>query len=341
MIVGRDPERAGRRRRRPGGGRNRWRRTSPTAWWRRCSGALVAGLPGILAYKAINTLTAWSATAASATAPSAGPARAATTSLNLAPARLTGALLCLAGWQQPAAAGGAMLRDARRHRSPNAGWPEAAMAAALGLRLAGPRVYGGVMVDDAWMGDGRARSDPGRHQAGGGAGLAGLVAARSPPWRRRPCSPGLARDRQQAVEVQAALEMDGQAVQRRLDAAPRRPAVAGRGRGSGQQSAAEAVRGEQPVQVAAHARGRPRSPHRRCRRRAAASAGPGPARRCGPCGSRSRAPARRCRARAPRAGQGLDRIRGRCRPPAGPGRPTAPAAPSSPSGSAMLRPSIW
>jgi adenosylcobinamide-phosphate synthase len=46
-------------------------------------------------------------------------------------------------------------RDARRHRSPNAGWPEAAMAGALGLKLAGPRVYGGVRIEDAFMGDGR------------------------------------------------------------------------------------------------------------------------------------------------------------------------------------------
>jgi adenosylcobinamide-phosphate synthase len=46
-------------------------------------------------------------------------------------------------------------RDARKHRSPNAGWPEAAMAGALGLSLAGPRAYGGVMVEDAFMGDGR------------------------------------------------------------------------------------------------------------------------------------------------------------------------------------------
>jgi adenosylcobinamide-phosphate synthase len=49
----------------------------------------------------------------------------------------------------------AMRRDARHHRSPNAGWPEAAMAGALGLSLAGPRVYDGVTVDDAFMGDGR------------------------------------------------------------------------------------------------------------------------------------------------------------------------------------------
>ena len=51
----------------------------------------------------------------------------------------------------------AVRRDARQHRSPNAGWPEAAMAGALGLRLAGPRVYRRQLVDDAWMGDGRAR----------------------------------------------------------------------------------------------------------------------------------------------------------------------------------------
>jgi adenosylcobinamide-phosphate synthase len=48
-----------------------------------------------------------------------------------------------------------VLRDAHRHRSANAGFPEAAMAGALGLALAGPRVYGGVIVDDAMMGDGR------------------------------------------------------------------------------------------------------------------------------------------------------------------------------------------
>jgi adenosylcobinamide-phosphate synthase len=47
-----------------------------------------------------------------------------------------------------------VLRDAPRHRSPNAGYPEAAIAGALGLALAGPRVYGGVTVEDAFMGRG-------------------------------------------------------------------------------------------------------------------------------------------------------------------------------------------
>jgi adenosylcobinamide-phosphate synthase len=49
----------------------------------------------------------------------------------------------------------AVIRDAPHHRSPNAGYPEAAIAGALGLALAGPRVYGGVAVEDAIMGDGR------------------------------------------------------------------------------------------------------------------------------------------------------------------------------------------
>jgi adenosylcobinamide-phosphate synthase len=44
-----------------------------------------------------------------------------------------------------------MTQDARRHRSPNAGWPEAAMAGALGLAFAGPRRYEGEIVEDHWM----------------------------------------------------------------------------------------------------------------------------------------------------------------------------------------------
>ncbi len=55
----------------------------------------------------------------------------------------------------------AVRRDARRHRSPNAGWPEAAFAGALHLQLAGPRVYGTEMVDDAFMGVGRRQAGAG------------------------------------------------------------------------------------------------------------------------------------------------------------------------------------
>jgi adenosylcobinamide-phosphate synthase len=79
--------------------------------------------------------------------------------LNLPASRLTGGAIVAAAALLPGAdaraAWHAMRRDAPGHRSPNAGWPEAAMAGALGLALAGPRRYGGAVVEDAFMGDGR------------------------------------------------------------------------------------------------------------------------------------------------------------------------------------------
>jgi adenosylcobinamide-phosphate synthase len=76
--------------------------------------------------------------------------------VNLPASRLAALLIVAAALPDGAAAAWrAVRRDAPRHRSPNAGYPEAAMAGALGLALAGPRRYGGVAVDDALMGDGR------------------------------------------------------------------------------------------------------------------------------------------------------------------------------------------
>jgi adenosylcobinamide-phosphate synthase len=75
--------------------------------------------------------------------------------INLPASRLAALWLALAAGRGAGAALVAVRHDAGRHRSPNAGWPEAAMAGALGLKLAGPRVYGGVLVDDSYMGDGR------------------------------------------------------------------------------------------------------------------------------------------------------------------------------------------
>ena len=72
--------------------------------------------------------------------------------MNLIPGRLSGFLICLCGgggWR-------ILLRDASRHTSPNAGWPEGAMAGALGIGLAGPRIYQGKIVDGAWLGAGEA-----------------------------------------------------------------------------------------------------------------------------------------------------------------------------------------
>jgi adenosylcobinamide-phosphate synthase len=85
--------------------------------------------------------------------------------VNLPASRLAALLLFAAAALQknarPAEARRAVARDAARHRSPNAGYPEAAMAGALGLSLAGPRRYAGVTIDDAMMGDGRRDADAG------------------------------------------------------------------------------------------------------------------------------------------------------------------------------------
>ena len=108
---------------------------APAFWF------LVAGLPGLFAYKALNTADSlighkevrwrafgWAAARADDIA-------------NLVPARLSGVLLALAG------RGGfaVMCRDASKHASPNAGWPEAAMAGALRIQLGGPATYDGVV----------------------------------------------------------------------------------------------------------------------------------------------------------------------------------------------------
>ncbi len=81
--------------------------------------------------------------------------------VNLPASRLTALLIVAAAAILPGmdagAAWRAVRRDAKKHRSPNAGWPEAAMAGALGIALAGPRSYGGVMGDFAYMGEGGRR----------------------------------------------------------------------------------------------------------------------------------------------------------------------------------------
>ncbi|MEP3113296.1 adenosylcobinamide-phosphate synthase CbiB [Nisaea sp.] len=162
MIVGRDPEQLD-----EGGVSRAAIETAaenfsdgvvaPAFWY------LLAGLPGLLAYKALNTadsmighknerylMFGWASARLDDLA-------------NLIPARFSAILIWAAAFVVPGADARSSirstLRDARRHRSPNAGWPEAAMAGALGLRLAGPRVYGGRIVEDAWMGAGGADAD--------------------------------------------------------------------------------------------------------------------------------------------------------------------------------------
>lgn len=108
------------------------------------------GLPGIAAYKAINTLDSMIGHR-TPRHEAFGWASARIDDLaNLLPARLTGLLLALVS-ARPKAALACMARDAGHHRSPNAGWPEAALAGALGLRLSGPRVYASRIADEPWV----------------------------------------------------------------------------------------------------------------------------------------------------------------------------------------------
>ncbi|MFE1598047.1 adenosylcobinamide-phosphate synthase CbiB [Methylobacterium sp. ID0610] len=121
-----------------------------------------AGLPGGALYKAINTADSMIGHRTPRHASFGWAAARLDDLVNLPASRLTAALLvAAAALRADCSAPGAVravLRDAGKHRSPNAGWPEAAMAGALGLRLAGPRVYGTARVEDHWMGDGRAEA---------------------------------------------------------------------------------------------------------------------------------------------------------------------------------------
>lgn len=111
-------------------------------------GALL-GLPGLAAYKAINTLDSMLGHRNARYAAFGGFAARLDDVANFVPARLT-ALLVAAASLEPAAFR-AMWRDAGRHRSPNAGWPESAAAGALGIRLAGPRTYGETVANEPWL----------------------------------------------------------------------------------------------------------------------------------------------------------------------------------------------
>jgi adenosylcobinamide-phosphate synthase len=115
------------------------------------------GLPGVVGYKTINTLDSMIGHRSERHAAFGWAGARIDDAANLIPARLTGLLFALTG-PAPRDALLCMARDARRHRSPNAGWPEAAMAGALGVRLCGPRSYHGELADEPWL-NGSAR-DP-------------------------------------------------------------------------------------------------------------------------------------------------------------------------------------
>lgn len=116
---------------------------APAFWF------LIGGLPGLLLYKVINTADSMIGYRTERYEQFGKAVARTDDALNLIPARLTGLMIAaLSGQlgQWPA-----IRRDARRHKSPNAGWPEAAMARALNIALAGPRSYDGQMQNLAWV----------------------------------------------------------------------------------------------------------------------------------------------------------------------------------------------
>ncbi len=122
----------------------------------------VLGLPGLVAYKVINTADSMLGHMSERHRAFGWAAARLDDLVNLPASRLSGFLIALSAPLTGGSVGnalGTMVRDASLHRSPNAGWPEAAMAGALGLSLAGPRRYGERLLDDPFLNAG-GRRDP-------------------------------------------------------------------------------------------------------------------------------------------------------------------------------------
>jgi adenosylcobinamide-phosphate synthase len=120
---------------------------------------VLAGLPGALAYKAINTADSMIGHKSPRHLAFGWAAARCDDLVNLPASRLSALWLVAAAallGLSPGAALATVWRDAGYHRSPNAGWPEAAMAGALGIRLSGPRIYDGVAVEERWVGEGNS-----------------------------------------------------------------------------------------------------------------------------------------------------------------------------------------
>lgn len=129
---------------------------APAFWY------LLLGLPGLFACKTAGALNGVIGHRSPKYLDFGWAAARLDDALDWIPARLTALLVWLAALVLPGAHAGAAVRttlaDARKHRSPHAGWPEAAAAGALGLALGGPRRYLGTVMDEPWLGAGRARA---------------------------------------------------------------------------------------------------------------------------------------------------------------------------------------
>lgn len=116
---------------------------APAFWF------LIAGLPGLMVYKLVNTADSMIGYRNERYEQFGKFAARLDDVLNWIPARLTALILILASRQW--SAWSVIRRDAPLHRSPNAGWPEAAMARTLNVALSGPRAYHGEMRDFPWV----------------------------------------------------------------------------------------------------------------------------------------------------------------------------------------------
>ena len=131
---------------------------APAFWY------ALLGLPGLFLYKAVNTADSMIGHRSERHEAFGWAAARIDDLLNLVPARLSAFLIAIAAWASRRDGRAALLalRDAPRHKSPNAGWPEAALAGAIGLALGGPRRYGELAVDGAWLNaDGRREANAG------------------------------------------------------------------------------------------------------------------------------------------------------------------------------------
>ena len=139
---------------------------APAFWY------VVGGLPGILAYKMLNTADSMIGHKNERFLDFGWASARLDDLANWPAARLSSVFIALSAALHLGLAAGrrslsAALRDSGLHRSPNSGWPEAAMAGALDLQLAGPRVYGGVRVSEPMMhAGGRGDAGPADIQTG-------------------------------------------------------------------------------------------------------------------------------------------------------------------------------
>jgi len=124
---------------------------APAFWY------LLFGLPGLFVYKTINTMDSMIGYRTERHAAFGMVTARLDDALNYIPARIAGAFIVAAAMFVPQGLSSqalkVMVRDGGKHRSLNAGWPEAAMAGALSVSLSGPRRYAGKVVDEPWLGE--------------------------------------------------------------------------------------------------------------------------------------------------------------------------------------------